>query len=88
MYIALFQEADMNTGTVFETNRTQAVRLPAATRFSKEIKKVIVRVVGKSRILEPLHQDWDSFFHSEDEGVTEDFMTERSSQFQSERESF
>ncbi len=29
----------MKTSTVFEHNRTQAVRLPAETRFPKHIKK-------------------------------------------------
>jgi antitoxin VapB len=78
----------MNIGSVFENNRTQAVRLPMDTRFDSNVKRVSVRVVGKSRIIEPLHQDWDSFFHPEQEAVTEDFLNERASQFQVERESF
>ncbi len=78
----------MNIGSVFENNRTQAVRLPADTRFPKEIKKVSVRVVGLSRIIEPLENSWDSFFNTVDEGVSEDFMTERASQVQAEREQF
>jgi len=36
----------METGTVFVNNRTQAVRLPAGTRFPDSAKKVQVRVVG------------------------------------------
>jgi len=78
----------MNIGSVFENNRTQAVRLPADTRFSKDVKKVSVRVVGKSRIIEPLHQDWDSFFLADGEGVSEDFLNNRADQYQPERESF
>lgn len=78
----------MKVGSVFENNRTQAVRLPAETRFDERVKKVSVRIVGNSRILEPLHQDWDSFFHSQTEDVSDDFMTERAEQFQSPRESF
>ena len=77
----------MNIGSVFENNRTQAVRLPADTRFPKDIKKVSVRVVGNTRILEPLDCTWDSFFHPMDENVTDDFLTERASQDQPERES-
>lgn len=76
----------MNTGSVFENNRTQAVRLPADTRFPGTVKRVSVRVVGKARIIEPLDSTWDTFFHPVDEGVTDDFMTERASQEQSERE--
>ena len=78
----------MNIGSIFENNRIQAVRLPAETRFSKGIKKVLVRVVGNTRILSPLNKTWDSFFHPEAEGVSDDFMAERASQFQSEREPF
>ena len=77
----------MNLGSVFKNNRSQAVRLPAESRFPENVKKVVVRVVGQDRILSPLTNTWDSFFLSED-GVTDDFMTERASQDQSERESF
>jgi antitoxin VapB len=77
----------MAIGSVFENNRTQAVRLPAETRFPKEVKKVFVRVVGQDRIISPIKNSWDSFFRSE-KGVTDDFMTERASQDQSEREPF
>ena len=78
----------MDVGSVFENNRTQAVRLPAETRFPKNIKKVIVRVVGESRIISPLNRSWDDFFFQEDNGVSDDFMAVRASQEQSERESF
>jgi antitoxin VapB len=77
----------MSTGTVFENNRTQAVRLPADTRFPAGVKKVKVRVVGKDRIISPVENTWDSFFLG-DKAVSEDFMTERSSQTQDEREPF
>jgi antitoxin VapB len=59
----------MDVGTVFVNNRTQAVRLPVESRFPENVKKVVVRVVGKDR-------------------VSDDFMTERASQEQRERESF
>nr|WP_319392855.1 type II toxin-antitoxin system VapB family antitoxin [uncultured Desulfobacter sp.] len=77
----------MDVGTVFVNNRTQAVRLPVDSRFPENVKKVVVRVVGKDRILSPVENTWDSFFLSED-GVSDDFMTERASQEQSEREAF
>lgn len=78
----------MNIGSVFENNRTQAVRLPVETRFPKSIKKVVVRVVGETRILAPLNKSWDDFFLSPEKGVSDDFIAERASQHQSERESF
>lgn len=77
----------MQTGSVFINNRTQAVRLPANTRFPANVKKVRVRVVGKDRILSPQENTWDSFFLSED-SVSDDFMETRPSQEQAERESF
>lgn len=77
----------MSTGSVFLNNRTQAVRLPADTRFPDDVKQVAVRVVGKDRVLSPISQTWDSFFHSVDR-VSDDFMQERASQEQPEREAF
>lgn len=77
----------MSTGSVFETNRTQAVRLPADSRFPDGVKRVNVRVVGKERILCPVENTWDSFFLAE-QGVSEDFLPERTSQEQPEREVF
>lgn len=77
----------MNVGTVFVNNRTQAVRLPVDSRFPENVKKVVVRTIGKDRVLSPVENTWDSFFLSDD-GVTDDFMQERASQEQPERESF
>ncbi|MFN3881629.1 MAG: type II toxin-antitoxin system VapB family antitoxin [Nitrincola lacisaponensis] len=77
----------MTIGSVFVNNRTQAVRLPADSRFPDAVKKVNVRVVGCERILSPVEHTWDSFFLGA-ERVTDDFMTERASQDQPEREAF
>ena len=75
------------TGTVFENNRTQSVRLPVEARFSKSVKRVIVRVQGNERILTPVDQTWDSFFLGAP-SVSDDFMQERADQSQPEREPF
>jgi antitoxin VapB len=77
----------MSTGSVFVNNRTQAVRLPAESRFPAGVKKVAVRVMGHDRVLSPIDRTWDSFFLSE-ERVTDDFMTERASQDQHERDAW
>lgn len=77
----------MSTGSVFVNNRTQAVRLPAESRFPVGVKNVVVRVVGHDRVLSPVDRTWDSFFLSE-ERVTDDFMTERAAQDQHEREAW
>ena len=77
----------MATGSVFENNRTQAVRLPAETRFPDHVKKVTVRIVGHDRIISPVENTWDSFFLSPDR-PTDDFLTKRASQDQPVREAF
>lgn len=77
----------MSIGSVFENNRTQAVRLPADTRFPKSVKRVHVRVNGPDRILSPADRAWDGFFLS-DNSVSDDFMPERAGQHQPERKPF
>ncbi len=77
----------MPVGSVFKNNRTQAVRLPVEARFPENVKKVNVRIVGTDRILSPVEKTWDSFFQAP-EGVTDDFMNERASQEQADREEF
>ncbi|MCX2961013.1 type II toxin-antitoxin system VapB family antitoxin [Rodentibacter caecimuris] len=77
----------MQEASIFMTNKSQAVRLPTNVRFADSVKKVMVRVIGNERILTPIDQTWDSFFFS-DNHASEDFMTERESSIQPERESF
>jgi virulence-associated protein VagC len=47
----------MDVGTVFVNNRTQAVRLPVGIRFPENVKKVVVRIVGKDRVLSSV-ENW------------------------------
>ncbi len=47
----------MDVGTVFVNNRTQAVRLPVGIRFPENVKKVVVRIVGKERVLSSV-ENW------------------------------
>lgn len=75
----------MSTGSVFENNRTQSVRLPVEARFPADVKRVSVRVVGKERVLAPMENTWDSFFLST-ETVSDDFLPERATQEQPDRE--
>lgn len=75
----------MTTSSVFINNRTQAVRLPVELRLPPEVKKVDVRARGSERIISIIGQTWDSFFLDGPE-VSDDFMTERASQSQPERE--
>ncbi len=80
----------MSSSTVFTNNRSQAVRLPAETRFPDTVKTVQVRVVGHDRVISPVNQSWDSFFQPPADApmATDDFMAERASQHQAERETF
>jgi len=75
----------MSIGTVFVNNRTQAVRLPVDVRFPEGVHKVEIRVKGQERIIAPIGQTWDSFF-LDGPRVSDDFLSERASQEQPERE--
>lgn len=83
--MATTERIKMTTSTVFTNNRTQAVRLPAEMRFPDNVKKVEVRVVGQERVIAPLDHTWDSFFLG-GPTVSDDFLGERASQHQIERE--
>ncbi|MCY1229802.1 Antitoxin VapB2 [compost metagenome] len=75
----------MSIGTVFINNRTQAVRLPLDVRLPEGVQKVEIRVRGNERIIAPVGQVWDSFFQG-GPAVSDDFLPERASQHQPERE--
>jgi antitoxin VapB len=75
----------MSIGTVFVNNRTQAVRLPLDVRLPEGVHKVEIRALGNERIIAPVGQTWDSFFLG-GPAVSEDFLPERATQQQPERE--
>ena len=75
----------MLQGSVFNNNKTQAVRLPVEVRFKDSVKKVVIRMNGEERILCPMENTWDSFFLSE-ERVSEDFLGTRAEQTETPRE--
>ena len=77
----------MLQGSVFVNNKTQAIRLPVEARFDDSVKRVVIRKVGKERILSPIENTWDSFFLGEDK-VSDDFLAERAEQTESIREAF
>jgi len=77
----------MLLGSVCINNKSQSVRLPVEARFDEHVKKVSIRTLGKERILCPVDNTWDSFFLSA-ETVTDDFLGERATQTESEREDF
>lgn len=75
----------MTITTVFTNNRSQAVRLPAEFRLPETVKKVDVRARGNDRIISPVGHTWDNFF-LDGPMVSDDFMTERATQAQADRE--
>lgn len=76
----------MDQGSVFQSNRSQAVRLPKAAAMPGDVKRVDVISIGRARIITPAGESWDSWFDGE--GVTPDFMTDREQPAEQERESF
>ncbi len=72
--------------TVFLSNRSQAVRLPKAVALPEDVKKVEIIVIGRTRIITPAGESWDSWFDGEN--VSADFMDIRDQPAMQERESF
>ncbi|EFS3807075.1 TPA: toxin-antitoxin system antitoxin VapB [Escherichia coli] len=72
--------------TVFLSNRSQAVRLPKAVALPEDVKKVDVIAVGRTRIITPAGESWDSWFDGD--SVSADFMNDREQPAIQERESF
>lgn len=75
----------MEQGAVFQSNRSQAVRLPKAVVLPDDVRGVDIVAVGRRRIIAPAGEIWDSWF--EDEAVPPDFMNERDQPAAQERES-
>lgn len=77
----------MTITSVFTNNRSQAVRLPADVRLPEGVKRVEIRARGVERVIAPVGHGWDSFF-IDGPMPADDFITERASQMQPEREAF
>lgn len=77
----------MEQGAVFQSNRSQAVRLPKALALPDDVKRVDVVALGRARIITPAGESWDSWFDG-GEGVTDDFMADRGQPAEQEREAF
>ena len=54
----------MTRATVFQTNRSQAVRLPKDVAFPEGVKEVRVLRDGARRVIVPAGSVWDDFFDS------------------------
>lgn len=64
----------MERGSVFTTNKTQAVRFPKSVRLPDGVTSVDIQRLGRSWVITPAEQSWAAWFDGE--GVSLDFMTE------------
>ena len=55
-------EPAMTRTKLFQSNRTQAVRLAKEVAFPPSVTEVTVIVDGPRRIIVPTNQSWDDFF--------------------------
>lgn len=76
----------MEQATVFQINRSQAIRLPKSIAFPSDVKRVDVVALGRMRILVPAGESWESWFDGgaapvaasqARQGVSADFMESR-----------
>ncbi len=52
----------MTQTTLFQSNRTQAVRLPKDVAFPEGVREVTILREGLRRIIVPANAVWDDFF--------------------------
>lgn len=77
----------MTSSTVFTSNRSQAVRLPKAVAFPKDVHQVDILKIGHSRVIVPQGKRWDDLFLNGPR-LTQDFMNDREQPIAEEREPF
>lgn len=65
----------MEQGAVFKSNRSQAVRLPKSVALPPDVTRVDIVAIGRTRILVPAGEAWDSWFDGE--SVTPDYLDDR-----------
>ena len=75
----------MERAKIFQSGRSQAVRLPKEFRFNGN--EVFIKRVGKAVVLLPMDDAWGSLEKSLDM-FTEDYMNERERLPEQEREGF
>lgn len=54
----------MTRTTLFQSNRSQAVRLPKDVAFPEGVRSVTVLRDGKRRVIVPSDAVWDDFFEA------------------------
>jgi antitoxin VapB len=76
----------MEQGAVFKSNRSQAIRLPKAVALPDSVQRVDVVALGRTRIIAPAGEAWDSWFDGE--AASADFMVEREQPAEQVRDAF
>lgn len=71
------------TTSLFQSNRTQAVRLPRDVAFPATVREVRIYREGRRRVIVPAEAAWDDFFEA---GGCADFPAERDQPAAQERE--
>lgn len=80
------QEADRGSRCRISKQSQSGGETAKAVALPEDVKRVDVVAVGRTRIITPAGESWDSWF--EGEGVTADFMAERDQPAEQEREGF
>lgn len=75
----------MERGSVFMTNKTQAVRLPKSVRLPEGVTTVDIVRRGRSWVITPTGESWTEWF--EGEAASKDYMSEREQPADQERAS-
>lgn len=65
--IGISRKNAMTRTTLFQSNRSQAVRLPKDVAFPESVRAVAVLRDGNRRIIVPADTSWDDFF--DEQGV-------------------
>ncbi|WP_280564856.1 type II toxin-antitoxin system VapB family antitoxin [Chromohalobacter sp. 48-RD10] len=76
----------MPHGSVFHSRRNQLIRLPKESTLPDGVKRVEVISVGRTRIIPPVGESWDSWF--DEPSATADFMNTREQPEDQRREAF
>lgn len=71
--------------SLFQSNRTQAVRLPKDVAFPDGVREVVVLRDGRSRVIVPADAVWDDFFAA---SGAADFPEDRDQPAAQDREGF
>jgi antitoxin VapB len=74
----------MERASLFKSNKSQALRLPKPVAYPDTVKQVDIVIQGRSRIISPAGESWDTWFDGD--GASDEFMASREQPAHQERE--